>query len=427
MRLFLSAIPALPVLVALLAAPLSAQGLPEPVDYPDMLDNTLSVAGDLADDAAPQTPWLRFDTRLGPWEAWKARLREATGITLGGSFGVLYQNYSDPLNGEANAAGYKFTLNGSKALLYEGTPEALTLDVAVEARGPIGTDLAPLQGGIAAGNMVPTAATWGDFDLGITQFYLRQSLAGNRFQYAIGKVFAPNFVNAFPMFDDNRQFLNQNFSTSPTMASSLRGFGAVALWFPTAGGLYVQGGIYTANSSDVGSTIETFFKDDEFFTHVDIGWSALARRGVPIHARGPMDMGNVHLTFWHKDEQENAAPMNRPSMHGIAFNANFPIGDNTMWFVRAGVSEGWVTRRAISGGIGVRPADAPSDLFGLAVGWTEPSLSVLREQTVIETFYRFQVTENFAVTPDLQLILDPSLNPSTDRQVVASLRARLTF
>jgi hypothetical protein len=31
-------------------------------------------------------------------------------------------------------------------------------------------------------------------------------------------VFAPNFVDAYPFFDDNRQFLNLVFSTSPTIA-----------------------------------------------------------------------------------------------------------------------------------------------------------------------------------------------------------------
>ena len=40
--------------------------------------------------------------------------------------------------------------------------------------------------------------TWGDFDLGVTQFYLRQNLFNNSFQYAIGKLFAPNFVNPYP-------------------------------------------------------------------------------------------------------------------------------------------------------------------------------------------------------------------------------------
>jgi porin len=303
----------------------------------------------------------------------------------------------------------------------------MSFDVAIEARGPISTDLPPLQGGIAAGNIVPTAATWGDFDLGFTQFYVRQSLMGNRFQYAIGKLFAPNFVNAYPFFDDNRQFLNQNFSTSPTIASALRGFGAVALVFPTNSGLYVQGGIYTANSEDTGFTVGNFFSENEYFTSAEIGWSGLARSGVPIHARGPMDRNNVHLTYWHKDEQANAASVFRPEMEGLAFNANFMAGENLMWFVRGGQSRGWVTEKALSAGFGYRPENASDDLFGLGIAWTEPANDALRDQRTVETFYRFQVTPNFAITPDLQLVMNPTLNPTVDTQVIMSLRARVTF
>jgi porin len=411
--------------LATCAAPGFAQ---DDVTYPNLLDGTLGVEGDLIDDEVDRPGRFRFETVLGPWEDLKEDFRLSTGITFGGSLGILYQNYSDPLNGEENAAGYKLTLNFSRQILNVGQPDAMTFDLAVEERGPIKTDLPPLQGGIAAGNIVPTAATWGEFDLGITQAYVQQSLFDNSFQYAVGKLFAPNFVNAYPYFDDNRQFLNQNFSTSPTMASALRGFGAVALWFPTETGFYVQAGTYTANSEDTGTTVGSFFEDQEYFSHVDIGWSALARRGVPIQARGPMDPANISVTFWQKDAQENApTPFNAPEMQGIAFNVNLPFGENGMWFLRGGMSDGWVTERALSGGFGIIPTGT-SDLWGIGVGWTEPAPFISdRDQTVIEAFYRYQVTPNFALAPDIQLVLNPTINPAVDQQVVLSLRGRLTF
>lgn len=400
---------------------------PAGTPYADRLDGTLSALGDLADDDATRRGRFRLPSGMQAWEDWKSRFRDQTGIAIGGSLGALWQNYSDPLLGEEDAGGYKLTINLSKAIINAGRPDALTLDIALESRGPIDTALPPLQGGIAAGNMVPTAATWGEFDFGVTQFYLRQSLFDNRFQWAVGKLFAPNFVNAYPFFDDNRQFLNQNFSTSPTIASALRGFGATALVYPTDGGLYVQGGIYTANSEDTGATLNNFIDIPEYFTTLEIGWSGLARTGTPIQARGPMDANNVHLTFWHKDAQPDATPIFQPEMQGVAFNANFMAGDNLMWFVRGGLSDNWVTERALSGGIGYRPPGAPSDLFGLGLGWTSPQNDALRDASVVEAFYRFMVTPNFAITPDIQIIDDPSLNPSVDTQVVVGLRARVTF
>lgn len=415
-----------PVICALVLAASSAAAQDD-LTYPDMMDGTLGVEGDILDDSVARTARLRFDTVLGPWESWKNDFRTSTGISFSGSLGLLWQNYSDPFNGVENSGGYKLTLNASRAILWGGMPEALTLDIAVEERGPIGSDLPPLQGGIAAGNIVPTAATWGDFDLGVTQFYVRQNLFDNAFQYTVGRIFAPNFVNAYPFFDDNRQFLNQNFSTSPTIASALRGFGAVALWFPTRTGAYVQAGVYTANSADTGNTVDSFFTDQEYFSHIDIGWSGLARRGVPINARGPMDGNNVHLTYWHKDAQPDASPINQSEMEGVAFNVNFQAGDNAMWFLRGGMSDGWVTERALSAGIGIYPSFAPSDMFGAAIGWTEPASDALRDQTTVEAFYRYQVTPNFAITPDIQVVFNPSINPAVDEQVILSLRGRITF
>jgi hypothetical protein len=42
-------------------------------------------------------------------------------------------------------------------------------------------------------------------------------------------------------------------------------------------------------------------------------------------------------------------------------------------------------------------------------------------------FYPFHVTPNFAITPDVQAIVDPSLNPAKDTLWVFSLRTRITF
>ena len=411
---------------------------PDEGQYPLLLDGTLSGDGDLKEDKSPHSGFFRFPSLLDPWDAFKANVREKTGITFGGSLGVLYQNYSDipSFNPEAerNSVGQKFTLNFSRDMWKAGTPDALTFDLVIEDRGPIGTDNPPLQAGLAAGSIVPTAATWGDFDLGITQAYIRQNLMGNKIQYTIGKIFAPNFIDAYPFFDDNRQFLNQSFSTSPTIASPLRGFGAAATVFPTENNLYVLGGVYSANSSDTGFTLDEVFDTGELFYQLEVGWSALARSGVPVQARGPMDSNNVHITGWYKDSQPDQSNATlQPQARGLAFNANMMVGDNLMWFLRAGASEGWVNDRSVSAGFGWRPTTEYSDLFGFGIGWVRPNTEIVtveafqREQWNVETFYRFHVTPNFAITPDLQYISNPSLNPEVDSLWVGSLRARVTF
>jgi porin len=396
--------------------------------YPELLKGTLGPEGDLEEDATPRTTITNAAPALSPWMAWKARVQAATGISFGGSYGVLYQNFSNSRFGEDDAFGHKFTFNASKALINAGQPNALTFDIAVEDRRPLGTDNAPLQAGILAGSGLPTAATWGDFNLGVTQAYIRQTLSGGRFQYTIGKIFAPNFVDAYPFFDDNRQFLNLAFSTSPTIAVPLRGFGFVGAAYPGAANLYVKAGMFTANSSDTGATVGDFFSKDEHFYFVEVGQSQFARRPIPIHARGPMDANNLHVTVWYRDPlalRTNLNPLLRPrdKAYGVAFSINQMVGTNYMWFLRGGVGTGGFAKANVTGGFGWSKPEIPDIQAPLPILLP----TSLPSQTVGEVFYRFALTPAFAVTPDFQLILNPSLDPRRDTLSVLSLRARLAF
>ena len=51
----------------------------------------------------------------------------------------------------------------------------------------------------------------------------------------------------------------------------------------------------------------------------------------------------------------------------------------------------------------------------------------LDDQFSLEMFYRLQVTENFRVSPTVQLLVDPALNPQEDFLAVLGLRGVLTF
>jgi len=399
-----------------------------PPNHPDLLDGTLSGKGDLEDDEKPKPGVPPVISPLVPWFVFKQGLAERYGLHLGGSYGVLYQDYSRSLIGEDDAAGGKFTFNLSWELLNRGRPNTLWYELVVEQRGPIGTDLPPLQAGFGTGSIVPTAATWGEFDLGVTQNYIRQDLFNHAVQYAVGKLFAPNFIDAFPFFDDNRQFLNQTFSTSPTIPAPLRGFGMVGAVYPTQGSLYVLGGLYTNHSDDTGITVDKFFGDPEHFYHVEVGLSALARSGVPVQARGPMDTNNISVTFWRRDPQDFGDAVFHEGSEGVAFNFNYLIADNVMIFARAGWSDGWAIDRAGTIGFGWRPRGRPSDLAGFGFGVADPENEFLPMQKTAEIFYRWQVTQNLALTPDLQFITNPPLDILGDDEVwVGSLRSRLTF
>ena len=69
--------------------------------------------------------------------------------------------------------------------------------------------------------------------------------------------------------------------------------------------------------------------------------------------------------------------------------------------------------------------EGSNDYAGISLGWGQPFDSV-EDQVVTEFFYRFQVNHYFAITPNLQLLVNPANNPEDDRIWVFGLRLRVT-
>ena len=69
--------------------------------------------------------------------------------------------------------------------------------------------------------------------------------------------------------------------------------------------------------------------------------------------------------------------------------------------------------------------------LGLAYNWGEPNESTwgpgLEDQHTLEAFYRIQLWKEFAVTPNVQYIKNPALNPDDDKLWAFGLRARFAF
>ena len=56
-----------------------------------------------------------------------------------------------------------------------------------------------------------------------------------------------------------------------------------------------------------------------------------------------------------------------------------------------------------------------------------PSATGLDDQVTAEVFYRLQVTPQFALTPNVEYINNPALNPQNDSLWVVGLRARMAL
>jgi len=71
------------------------------------------------------------------------------------------------------------------------------------------------------------------------------------------------------------------------------------------------------------------------------------------------------------------------------------------------------------------------NILAVGVNWGEPNSTVLGsdldDQYAIEAFFRWQLMKELAVTPNVQFLINPALNPDKDNIWVFGLRARLAL
>ena len=287
----------------------------------------------------------------------------------------------------------------------------------MENRHTLGTDIPPQDLGFEVGYFGLTSGPFSDFGWGMTNLYWQQKFREGRLNFIAGVVDPTDYVDIYGLVSPWTAFSNLVFLTDPTIPVPNQGLGAVFGAMATDN-VYVVGGLADANGdpTEPGDWFESFFDDREYFYHLEVGWtSSLERRYFD----------NIHLTGWYADERRQAQV---PDGWGLAFSATKFIGDKWMPFLRAGWSNdgGALLEASVGAGIGYYMSESP-DLIGFGVNWGKPPESGLDDQYTAELFYRLQLAQNLAVTPDVQLIIDPALNPDEDVIWVFGLRGRLTF
>jgi len=85
----------------------------------------------------------------------------------------------------------------------------------------------------------------------------------------------------------------------------------------------------------------------------------------------------------------------------------------------------------LSTGFGYHPASRSDDILGIGLSWARPSVetygSALIDEYTAELYYRYQLTQLFSVTPDMQYLINHALNPDEENVLVIGLRGRLSF
>jgi porin len=161
-------------------------------------------------------------------------------------------------------------------------------------------------------------------------------------------------------------------------------------------------------------------EEGEWLKAVEIGYTpSFAERNAK----------RVQFTYWEKDER-TLAGVSKGSGWGVS--AAYKLNDKYFPFVRFGHSDGGggvAAESAISAG--VEMTQRFDQTWTVGAGWAKPSRETfgpgLRSETVLETSYKFQLSQNFSITPDVQVVFNPANDPSESSVWVVGMRAILTL
>ncbi|MGB5736428.1 MAG: carbohydrate porin [Thiohalocapsa sp.] len=422
------------VLCALAGTAFSAQliSAPASADCNDAADPSAfggpsSVASQIQSDQEAKATVLQRDVlphSAFSYTDFKERLRTEHGFSFGLDYNLLFQYASESLDKQHTAGGV-LRLYGTASVFEPESGHPGAIEFKVENRHRLGTQIAPtaLAGEIGYAGL--TAVPFSDAGWLLTNLYWHQSLRDNRLAYILGIVDVTDYVGVYGLVNPWTDFINLAFSTDPTTPAPDQGLGTAVRWNP-AEHYYVLAGLAdaTGNPREPADGIDAFLRNGETFKHLEAGWFGSWKARFE---------DNIHLTLWQADERSDAGV---PDGWGAQCSFSRRLRERWLPFLRVGYANGSgaALDRSVSTGFAYN-APGRDTVFGLGVNWGRPNQSgsgtatatATEDQYTVEAYYRVQLFDRLAITPDLQLIKNPAANPDADLIWIAGLRARLAF
>jgi len=413
------------LLILLVVQPLFAEeaGTTEPITHPN-LGGPDAVENQMELDRADKD--VLFESKyLEPYFEWKDGIKEKHGLSFGTDYTSVYLSANDNLPGTDDySASGMIRFFGTWEILGRGTANTGALNFKIDHRHSY-TNTVPASFSLDnLGYVDSMASTFNDEGWRLTNLHWRQGWNNGEVVLLGGFISAPDFVDIFTLGSPWLHFQSLAFSTGGGTIS-LPGDAALGAiiggWLND--NLYIMGGFEDANSlpGDPLQGFDTFFNENEYFKHIEIGWTTSKDKAY---------LDNLHLTLWHADEREKAGVID--GWGGVLSFTHY-IGDKWMPFFRAGYAKDGASllERSVSTGFAYQPnpiGSSAGNLLGFGANWGKPNEAVfepgLGNQYAFELFYRLQVNKELAITPDLQFLRNPALNPDQNNIWVFGLRAR---
>lgn len=380
-----------------------------------------SVVQDIHEDDISAGATFRIpDQPLKPWFDMKRRWNDKYGLKLNFSMQTLHQNANNTTGLDEAAAG-RVEINGSWTLVGRGTNNSGRLTFRIENRSTMGTTIPPSKLGNEFGSGTLVGTGFSNYDnANLSELAWRQSLMDGKLRFVIGKISAVGWYGAHALSSPKRGFQDTALQASNSRVFPGRGIGG-GIAYQITPKFVALAGIHDANAKTTENPFDTIGQK-EFLKAIEFRWYLT----TPERAK----WDQVRVNFWHQDERVQAGV---PASSGVNMVASkLMFNDRAMPFFFAGMSEGGaaVFKKDVGGGVAFAfdtTASKARDVLGIGIAWGEPTNGAFQEQVTGEIYYRWQLLDNFAITPSIQVINNPIAYPGKTTVTVLGLRVRATF
>lgn len=342
-------------------------------------------------------------------------LDQSTGLRLGVAQTMLFLQ---PMGGQSNqygAAGDTDLLS-SWTLLGRETPNTGRLVTTVEYRYNMG-DQPPSALGRQIGTLIPVTNGFNDRGWVVRDAYWIQRLFDARLRILIGRGYASDYVGAYWLQNVNNSFVNRHFSANPSIPFPGHGPLCGISLRPTDQ-CYLTGGVSNAYGQATRNGFDTLFNQWSLFSFVEAGYT-------PTFSG--LGSGRYAFGAWHMDARSLSG---LPSDSGLTAIIDQNLGYNLQTFARYAYSDGILTnvRQLAQLGFGLSGLiGRKEDLTGLAYSLAQPRSNSSRNESVIEIFHRFQISQNSQLSLGVQLIANPGNAQSSSSEGIVYARIRASF
>jgi carbohydrate-selective porin OprB len=362
-------------------------------------------------DPPPEIPLIE-----PAWRSAQDWLKNKADLDLKLAYTGLFMLKSES-RGIDEAGGGDFDIDLRWRLLKDDMGEALgTLVAQAETRHRY-LDIPPSRLGSELGSNWAVVEGYSIQDLTMAQLFWQQRLPGKKLTLMVGKINQKHHLIRTGLTSDAEFFLNRAFSQNPAVAFPSNPLGGIARLTP-GDRWFAAMGVFDANGRKTTAGFDSLFNDGELIWYGELGLTP------DVEGLGK---GTYRLSYWN---QEARASKGIGSGWGLALSADQELGQGVLAVLNAALNEGELqgTSEMVSVGLGFpKPLGREGDYSGLGAGWGSPDDSRFRDQWIAEAFYRVRVMRSVWLTPDLQLIINPSRNRDDDVVGVFGLRFRVVF